>query len=147
MLDASQLFFLSVIGIISLLVGNYWIGRHSLRALFSNPIEKKQAKTDITYRVRGVPQQWNSSQLQSFLKSDDSIPTVKSLAREINGRSSTAIITYENSLPSSCLSTRGMRLPVSPETQSTRPELLTFDAHFHGITTLFTPPEEDHKVE
>ncbi|CAM1505177.1 Fc.00g108140.m01.CDS01 [Cosmosporella sp. VM-42] len=129
-------------------------GSDQARALSQVPRkEEKSHPTGFTYRVRGVPLDWDMEQLQSFfagqLSSDG--PMIKSLAGEINGRSQTATITFNN-LPSQ-LQTRSanqnwnIELPKESEVRSRRSRYITLDRGFLGITTLFTPMPEDHRVD
>lgn len=69
---------------------------------------------------------------------------MKSLTPEIHAQSSTSTVTFESaiSMPSSTLY---MQLPKPPGNQLARDA--SFDSDFHGITTLFAPPLEDHKVD
>ncbi|TFB01142.1 Ankyrin repeat domain-containing protein 50 [Trichoderma ghanense] len=94
-----------------------------------------------TYRIRGVPNDWDKDRLESFLTERDSSsrPSVRSLAVEFHGRSQTATVLFENTnrLP------RKIPLPVSGgEFRS-----LTLDHGFLSITSLFTPSQQDHKVD
>lgn len=106
--------------------------------------------TRTTFRVRGIPAEWDADRLQAFLTDGDSVPNIKSLASDIDGRSSSATVTYEN-VPASLRNTPPepcqILLPRDPQAQSLRDEYLVLDANFHGMTTLFAPPEKDHKLE
>ncbi|KAK0729438.1 hypothetical protein B0H67DRAFT_476537 [Lasiosphaeris hirsuta] len=108
--------------------------------------EKKQLKDDRTFRLRGVPLHWNDGDVQSFLEEHyrSAAPIVKSLAAEIHAQSSTSTVTFRSvaSLPSS---TWYIPLSKQPKNQPTRDA--SFDNDFHGITTLFAPPPDDHKVD
>jgi hypothetical protein len=96
------------------------------------------------YRIRGVPLEWNADQVRGFLaeNSRDEPPLLHSLAREIHGRSQSATISFQNvdsTLP------RQTRLPMS--NQFSRPQIITIDDNFHGITTLHIPPRQNHCIE
>ncbi|RYP24486.1 hypothetical protein DL765_000506 [Monosporascus sp. GIB2] len=114
----------------------------------SEPVRRGQQppKDDRTFRLRGVPPHWNAGDVKSFLEEHyrSADPIIKSLAPEIHGQSSTSTVTFESaaSLPGS---TRPIPLPKPPGDQPTRN--VSLDDNFHGITTLFAPPPEDHKVD
>ncbi|KAK4444370.1 P-loop containing nucleoside triphosphate hydrolase protein, partial [Podospora aff. communis PSN243] len=92
-------------------------------------------KDGKTFRVRGVPLQWDAKDLRSFLAEhhQSADPTVKSIALEIDGWSRTG--------------TTRILLPKPPGDQLNRNKDLIIDDEFHGITTLYAPPPEDHKVD
>ncbi len=108
-------------------------------------------KGEWTFRARGVPLDWDKDHLRSFLSGqDDSAgPIIRSLAVEVDGRRCTATVTFQN-IPRRLQTPQARRgwqisLP-TPSDQSNRP-CLTLDDDFIGITTLFAPPPQDHKVE
>lgn len=107
---------------------------------------------DRTFRIRGIPLDWDVSRLQSFLASQDDAAgsAVRSLAEEIHGRSHTATVSY-SSVPGSLQTTQpGRTVQMSFLTESDqlgRPQLLTVDDSFHGVTTLHTSSTLDHKIE
>ncbi|KAK2035421.1 hypothetical protein LX32DRAFT_92 [Colletotrichum zoysiae] len=94
------------------------------------------------YRVRGVPLAWDTNDLQSFLLMQDGCydPVVKSLATEAHGRSKTGTATFRDGTD-----------PPTTLQGSLRPEeethTLILDRGFLGLTTLFSPSPEDHKVD
>lgn len=99
-----------------------------------------------TFRIRGVPHEWDRVRLQSFLAEQDASagPTVKSLAKEFDGRSQTATVLFRNAPPAR----RTLDIPPPvPSDQFSESPRLTFDDGFLGITTLCVPPPQDHKVE
>lgn len=104
----------------------------------------------LTFRVRGVPSGWGHGELKSFLaeRDESASPTVWSLADEIHGLSRTATVSFQN-LPSQ-LQKAGdswkIPLPAAPN-QPSRPQSLTLEGGFLGITTLYAPPSQDHKIE
>jgi len=105
-----------------------------------------------TLRVQGIPLDWDSKHLTSFLAQQDGfgIPNIRSLAPELHGRSQTATVAYEN-LPSSPQKrdlVRPLRLlaPTDQHSGSCQPSL-ALDDSFLGMTTLYVPRSEDHKVE
>ncbi|KAL5610516.1 hypothetical protein FOBRF1_006633 [Fusarium oxysporum] len=106
-----------------------------------------------TFRVRGVPLEWDADRLESFLADHECSPgpVVRSLATEIHGRSQSATVTFQN--VSHHLQavhtgqTRSVLLPKSSGNQPSRPQYLVLDHDFFGITTLYVPPLDDHKVD
>jgi hypothetical protein len=100
-----------------------------------------------------VPFGWDASCLQSFLaeQGDSTGPIVRHLADEVHGRSRVATVSFQN-IPGPLQTLQTARswrisLPVSSENQSARSQYLVLDDGFLGITTLYAPPPEDHKVE
>ncbi|KAI3572140.1 hypothetical protein IWW34DRAFT_824446 [Fusarium oxysporum f. sp. albedinis] len=106
-----------------------------------------------TFRVRGAPLDWDADRLRSFLaEREGSVGViVKSLAHEIHGRSRTATVTFQTvPLRLQALQTGrtwSILLPKPSGCQSTRDQYLELDDGFLGITTLFTPPADDHRVD
>ncbi|KAK0725411.1 hypothetical protein B0H67DRAFT_641836 [Lasiosphaeris hirsuta] len=100
-----------------------------------------------TFRLRGVPLHWSTGDVRSFLEDHYRLaaPIVKSLAPEIDAKSSTATVAFGNvALPGP---TRRILLPEPPEDRPSRDQYVILDDNFYGITTLFAPPPEDHKVD
>lgn len=99
-----------------------------------------------------MPLGWDDKQLESVLAEQDSTasPTVQSLADELDSKSRTATVIFQN-LPSPLrmlLDGRPWQIPLPADSnQSTRPQSLTLDKDFIGVTTLYAPPPQDHKVE
>ncbi|ORY68939.1 uncharacterized protein BCR38DRAFT_455751 [Pseudomassariella vexata] len=87
-----------------------------------------------TFCIRGVPLDWDVDHLRSFLVDQDSSagPIVRSLFPDIDGRSHTGTVTFQSI------------------TYGTLPKLsennLKLDDGFLGVTTLFTPLADDHKI-
>ncbi|KAL7916459.1 hypothetical protein GGI35DRAFT_466067 [Trichoderma velutinum] len=108
-------------------------------------------KGGSTFRIRGVPLNWGMNQLQRHLELHEpaSQPVLKSLAIEIDGHFKTATVNFLDS-PPSVQTAKPWYIPL-PETDeselavSTLP--LRLDGDFLGITTLFSPPVEDHGVD
>ncbi|KAL6690585.1 hypothetical protein J3F84DRAFT_398280 [Trichoderma pleuroticola] len=105
-----------------------------------------------TFRVRGVPHDWNRDRLASFLAEHGYAgPSVQSLATEIHGRSQTATVTFQD-VPSQLKErladpAKGIGLYIPSSDQHNRPRSLMLDTAFLGITTLYAPPPEEHKVD
>lgn len=105
-----------------------------------------------TFRVRGVPHDWNRDRLASFLTENGYVsPVIQSLANEIHGRSQTATATFQ-SVPNQLQErladpAKGIGLYVPSSDQHSRPRSLMLDTAFLGVTTLYAPPPQDHKVE
>ncbi|KAK0611700.1 hypothetical protein B0T14DRAFT_440669 [Immersiella caudata] len=106
-----------------------------------------------TFRIRGVPLDWGADHVRSFLAEHYGLadPVIKSLAPEIHGSSSTGTVVFPDtvSLPDALRTGLVWRIPLPKhETdQPTRDECLTLDVDFHGFTTLFAPPPDDHKID
>ncbi|KAL7784567.1 hypothetical protein V8C37DRAFT_395679 [Trichoderma ceciliae] len=108
-------------------------------------------KAGSTFRIRGVPLNWDRAQLQAHLELHEtaSQPVVKSLAIEIDGQFKTATVNFQISPPPEKTS-KPWYMPLPEPTKnslavSSLP--LRLDRDFLSITTLFTPPVEDHKVD
>lgn len=111
-------------------------------------VVRRPPKGGKTFRVRGVPLEWDKTRVRSFLAHQDSSagPCIRSLANEFNGVSGTATVSFQNipSLLRETLTGNSWQLLVSRETS--RPQQLTLDGGFLGLTTLYAPLE-DHKIE
>ncbi|UKZ79213.1 hypothetical protein TrVFT333_006963 [Trichoderma virens FT-333] len=96
-----------------------------------------------TIRTRGVPRNWDIDQLQSFLleQGEPACTVVESLAPEINGRSSTATVTFKDVPPDLRALWPGQtcQYPLPKLDHNARSEYLTLDVDFLGVTTLFYP--------
>ncbi|KAL7910421.1 ankyrin repeat-containing domain protein [Trichoderma velutinum] len=103
-----------------------------------------QVKREPTFRIRGVPNDWDRDKLGSFLIERDSpaVPEVKSLNKEFHGRSQTATVSFRNI----CQLPLRISLP-SDSGQFGGPRNLTLDRDFFGITSLFVPSPQTHKVD
>jgi hypothetical protein len=135
---AGQLCFLAFITILTIVAYVWRPGRAA-----PPPKEGK------TFRVRGVPLEWDKPRVLSFLADQDSVagPCIRSLASEVNGGDGTATVSFESTpLPlRKTLTGNSWQLPLPEETP--RPRQLTLDDDFFGLTTLYAPPPEDHKIE
>lgn len=120
----------------------------------SAPYQDNQHLPNVgnTFRIRGVPLQWDAERLKSFLAEQDGSvdPVIMSLSPEIDGGSSTGTVMFADaaSLPRTLQTNSSWRISLPRSTgPPARPEYLIVDSDFHGITTLFAPPSDDHKVE
>ncbi|KAK3353544.1 hypothetical protein B0T25DRAFT_214835 [Lasiosphaeria hispida] len=106
-----------------------------------------------TFRMRGVPLEWDAARVLSFLTEHygSAKPVIKSLAPEIGGRFRTGTVVFLDAVsPPDALQTGSpwrISLPRRETDQATCDESLMLDDDFHGITTLFAPPPDDHKVD
>lgn len=118
-----------------------------LRNIFPSLVDFNQPrKATDTFRVRGVPLEWDNDRLRSFLtdQTNSAGPCIWSLTREVKGVTQTATVTFRGVPPSlQTINACKLRLPG----ESTRPRFITLDDGFLGLTTLYSPPLEDHKVE
>jgi len=110
---------------------------------------KPPRRNTVTFRLRGIPLNWDTARIGEFLKEQygpTCAPTVKSLALEIHARSITSTIVFGNTtmLPNTF---RQIKLPSSHEGKPVYDEYIMLDTEFHGITTLFAPPPDDHQLE
>lgn len=103
-----------------------------------------------TFRVSGVPVNWDRERLRSFLSSQTNIADVaiKSLAHEANVESQTATIMFGN-VPPQLQNVHNWQIPLPEEsdTEFAAEQFLAVEKDFLGITTLYAPSERDHKIE
>lgn len=114
-------------------------------------IDQPPSNIGKTFRVRGVPRGWGEDDLQSFLKEKaSSEPEIGSLATEVHRRTQTATLTFQtdSSQLQEIFTVKKLKIPsrLLPK-QSTRSSSLVFDCDFNGITTLYAPPLQDHRIE
>ncbi|KND89201.1 Protein SERAC1 [Tolypocladium ophioglossoides CBS 100239] len=133
---AGQLYILAVVAICTIVYV-----RRSRRAAPSACVPQPP-KAGMTFRVRGVPLEWDNVLLCSFLADQDRSASLRvlSLATEVNGQSKTATVSFQN--PSASQSWQ-LHLPE----ESPRPQCITLDDGFLGLTTLYIPSPEDHKID
>ena len=99
-----------------------------------------------TYRVQEVPLKCGKTDLEQFLNRGQGGNRfkVKSLALEYHDRYRTATV---DALDGAELPT-DIDIPSGTSWACDEDEIpLQTDDNFHGLTTLFAPPEEEHKVE
>ncbi|VUC29568.1 unnamed protein product [Clonostachys rosea] len=113
------------------------------------PVSKKLPKDCDTFRVVGAPDDWDPKQLGTFLAGrKSSMPIVKSLAREIHNRSQTATVTFQDLLLSpESRQSASILLPKPSDDRLSGNQYLILDKAFLGITTLYTPPTNAHKID
>jgi hypothetical protein len=158
--DASQILALAVLTFLTLTISRWLpIGRprSSPEPCHQNQQPPKDgqpsAKYDRTFRIRGVPLDWHRDRVRSFLAEHycSADPAIKSLAPEIHGRSGTGTIVFLEaaSLPHDLQIISSWRIPLPKRGtgEPIRDEYITLDDDFYGVTTLFTPLPDDHKVE
>ncbi|KAH7305415.1 hypothetical protein B0I35DRAFT_362001, partial [Stachybotrys elegans] len=100
-----------------------------------------------TVRVQGVPLGWDKNRLAIFLtESFGTVPTIKSLAQEVQGgvQSATASFQTASDVPKLPMS---IKLPTLSKEEASRPASLQVDNNFYGVTTLFIPKEADDRVD
>lgn len=153
LIGSAHLSFLATITIFTILI-YYLVFRRSARSTvkFKEGNRVAPKETD-TFRVSGVPADWDSQELQSFLQDQESIRDVveiESLAAENEDRSQVATITFENT-PSQLQHGRRWPIPIPTVSDTNikpgRKQHLTIDRDFYGITALYTPSPQDHKIE
>lgn len=125
-------------------------GEHLDNSPPPTPETRSLPRDDRSFRIRGVPISWELKDLKSFLEGHQSSagPNIGSLAREVHGRTKTATVTFPNVLSFQTLHLdETWRLSLPAEDRSPRNPYLVLEDGFLGITTLYSPPPEDHKVE
>lgn len=103
-----------------------------------------------TFRIRGVPLDWSRKRLRSHLEQHDSCssPAIKSFALETDCLSYTATVVFTNPpLFAQQPKPWKVSLDETSGTQSSDGGHLSIDDGFLGITTLFSPKPNDHKLE
>ncbi|RKK74028.1 hypothetical protein BFJ71_g17325 [Fusarium oxysporum] len=146
---ASQLVFSALVLLTTIFAYRWHLGSQTLsgakEALPSKP--KKERKT---FRISGVPSYWNKDRLQSFLTDQGDVdgPDVKSLATDINSCCSTGTVTFQH-IPEHLQNGQSWKIsiPRLPGSQSARDQCLELDSAFLGMTSLYSPPLEDHQIE
>lgn len=108
----------------------------------TTPLKDDEVSDARTYRIRNVPIAWHQDQLRAFLADHDGChyPSIKSLALEAHGRSQTGTVTFRSRTQPPETLKRSLQNSLDTTT-------VTLDTSFHGLSTLFAPPQEDHQVE
>jgi len=110
-----------------------------------------------TFRIQGIPLNWDAKQVRTFLANHEDLqledgvsdPIIESLAEEVHGRSRTGTVSFR-SLPPKLQKNHQWKLILSSSSTGSRParaQALSLDDEFLGITTLYSPSLEDHKIE
>lgn len=138
-----QITLLAILAIFTFLAWRWYFG-HS-----NSTTGTKENKDLDTWRVTGVPREWDAKQLQEFLETTKgATPIIRSLAQEIDTHSNTATITFDDLvLSSQCCQSEQIPLPEHSDAGIRRDRYITLDKAFLGITTLYTPPRDNHKIE
>ncbi|PTB68134.1 hypothetical protein BBK36DRAFT_1114998 [Trichoderma citrinoviride] len=113
--------------------------------------QKSSVVHNLTYRVMGVPIDWDRERLRLFLTAETNLESlsIKSLAREANTDFQTATATLGDA-PSHLRNIQSwqIRIPKAPNAQPFgEQQWLVVERDFLGITTLYAPPPDDHKVD
>ncbi|KAF7546312.1 hypothetical protein G7Z17_g8529 [Cylindrodendrum hubeiense] len=95
--------------------------------------------------ILGMSQVWYVGPISEAASLADLV--IKSLAYETHGQSSTATVTFQNIPLPLVKETWSIQLPITTENQHGRDQYLVLGDDFLGITTLYTPPPNDHKIE
>ncbi|PTB70292.1 hypothetical protein BBK36DRAFT_1107742 [Trichoderma citrinoviride] len=103
-----------------------------------------------TFRVQGVPLDWSVTRLRACLEEHDpsSSPAIRSFALEDGRRSYTATVVFKTRP----LVTQGPKpwdisLSESGENHSSETDCITIDDDLLGMTTLYMPSADNHKVD
>lgn len=124
------------------------------RALITNskrPEKQIRSRDTSTYRVSGVPLDWDREKLRTFLKRRElaEVITIDSIAREANIESQTATVTLTNSYMQQWPG-KSRQFTLSEEHYNDFLNLnrsVSVEKDFIGLTTLYEPPARDHKIE
>ncbi|KAL7811186.1 hypothetical protein V8C44DRAFT_330904 [Trichoderma aethiopicum] len=112
--------------------------------------EEPTVAPNLTFRVSGVPIDWDRERLRVSLTAETNIKdvSIKSLAHEANTDFQTATATLGNA-PSTLRNVQNwqIRIPETPNAQTAGPQWLVVERDFLGITTLYAPPPDDHKID
>lgn len=101
-----------------------------------------------TFRIRGVPLAWDSKQLQDLLQtsSGDAQPRVSSLALEVNKRTQTATATFTK-VSQQLQDRKSWNISVLSDPSQIEDDSVNLDDGFAGVTTLYSPPPNEHNIE
>lgn len=100
------------------------------------------------FRVLGIPTDWDVGRLTELLAdSQKATPNIKSLSADIGDTFKIATVSFESHLPTPIHKQNRIALPSSFDGQLANIRSIQLDSTFHGITCLYTPQPEDHKVE
>ncbi|KAL7936536.1 hypothetical protein V8C35DRAFT_295770 [Trichoderma chlorosporum] len=128
----------------------YWASRRHTLRVKSQPLEaSNRPQEPKTYRVNGIPLDWDREKLRSFLMHSEHLAdtvVVESLAHEANLETKTATVTLTNSsLQHSSGRSRQILIPQEMDVLFNRH--LSIEKEFLGMTTLYEPLSKDHKID
>ncbi|KKP01442.1 hypothetical protein THAR02_06438 [Trichoderma harzianum] len=134
-----------------IIVTCYWVSRRHLSTARSKQREEKIWPKEIsTYRVSGVPLDWDREKLQTFLicKNLAEEMVIKSLVHEANIESQTATVTLTNSFSQNWPG-RSRQFSLSDEYDDNFlfDRSISIEKDFLGLTTLYEPPAPYHKID
>lgn len=144
---------------LTLLASVLWLWPNHYRPRVLSVLRRKRhhepSRDGRTFRVRGVPTEWERHHLRDALRDRFSEVEVASLAPEMTGHSSTATVVFRGDAPSVRGVNGSVTLPLPAATSGSpsspglppREQSLTLDVSLFGMTTIYAPPENDHKVE
>ncbi|QYT05472.1 hypothetical protein H0G86_012366 [Trichoderma simmonsii] len=134
-----------------IVVTSYCVSRR--RALITKPKRPKKQiwSKETTYRVSGVPLDWDHEKLRTFLMRMElaEVMVMKSLAHEANIESQTATVTLTNSYMQQWPG-KSRQFSLSEEHDNDFLDLnrsVSVENDFIGLTTVFEPPVRDHKID
>lgn len=105
----------------------------------SAPSARPEKKYQKTWKVDGIPKEWVKNQLELFLRHKFRCGvSVQSLAPRIDNQTGQATVTVDGDF------TSPMNLPIDENPEAGG---ITLSKEFYGMTTLFAPRPEDHKLE
>lgn len=131
--------------------GYYVLRRRASITEPKRPEKQIGFKETSTYRVSGVPLDWDHEKLKTFLIRMElaEVMTIDSIAHEANIESNTATVTLTNSYVQHQPS-RSHQFSLSEEYCNDILSLdrsLLVEKDFIGLTTLYEPPPRDHKID
>ncbi|KAK1962871.1 hypothetical protein LY78DRAFT_642439 [Colletotrichum sublineola] len=139
--DLTSISLLVVLAIVSIFIGSRLLLAPA-PASFTPPAKRQKVSGAKNYRIRCVPLVWDKDDLQSFLAAHDGChdPAVKSLAIEAHQRYQTGTVTFRDGTDPP----KTLQGTLRPDEGN---QTLILDDNFLGLTTLFTPPPEDHTID
>ncbi|OPB40304.1 hypothetical protein A0O28_0003830 [Trichoderma guizhouense] len=131
--------------------GYYVLRRRALINKPKHPGKQIGSKETSTYRVSGVPLDWDDDKLRTFLMRMElaEVMTIDSIAKEANIESKTATVTLANSNLQHSPG-KSHQFYLSEEYHNDILNLdrsLSVENDFIGLTTLYAPPPRDHKID
>ncbi|KAH7235326.1 hypothetical protein BKA59DRAFT_532564 [Fusarium tricinctum] len=146
---ASQLIFSALI-LLTIVFAYHWLLGLEIPSAAGKTPRLKPKEERKTFRISGVPSEWDKDRLQSFLADQNDIdgPNINSLAFNIDNCCRTGTATFRK-IPQQLQNGGSWKIPIPslPGNQSTQSQCLELDSAFLGITPLYSPPLEDHQVD